>query len=351
LDKPAAECTTGGVRLIRLSVSNSSKIGLCRTPNPVSAAVDFSSLRADPSAYDSSHILVRFNAETGTADTIRGLQAAVPLPGTELGPSLTLVPGLREVCLDPGETIEAALAEYRNDPQVVYAEPDYTVTAQLTPSDPMFSSLYGMQNIHAPAAWDNTTGSGRTIVAVIDTGIDYNHPDLYLNVWINQANIPSTVRAQLLDVDGDGAITFCALNDPRNIGPGKITDLNGDGRIDAGDILMPIAKGGWSTGPTDDLIGWDFANNDNNPMDDNGHGTHVSGTIGAVGSNGVGVVGVNWTCQLMALKFLNANGSGSTSAAISALNLAVANGRSFPTTAGAAERFRSPCRMPSIAPG
>jgi subtilisin-like proprotein convertase family protein len=163
-------------------------------------------------------------------------------------------------------------------------------------------------------------------VAVIDTGMDYNHPDLYLNVWINQANIPTDVRARLIDVNGDGIISFRDLNDPRNIGPGKITDLNGDGRIDAGDILMPMAQGGWSTGPSDDLIGWDYANNDNDPMDDDGHGTHVSGTIGAVGNNGIGVAGVDWNVQIMPLKFLGADGSGFLSGAVSALYYAVAHG-------------------------
>src|SRR5207248_3351752 len=107
--------------------------------------------------------------------------------------------------------------------------------------------------------------------------------------------------------------------------------LNGNGRIDGGDILKPASQGGWANGVSDDgdtahvddLIGWNFVTNTNNPYDDNGHGTHVAGIIGANGNNGVGVAGVNWNTQIAALKFLDSSGSGTTSAAIAALNYAV----------------------------
>src|SRR5262249_51613619 len=199
------------------------------------------------------------------------------------------------------------------DPGVAFAEPDYQVSAAVIPNDPSFSSLYGLNNtgqtgglndadIDAPEAWDITKGSTKTVVGVIDTGIDYTHIDLYQNVWINQGEIPLAVKAVLQDIDGDGLITFRDLNDSRNQGAGKITDLDGDGRITAADILKPTSQGGWadginedgntnSTGTisyTDDLVGWNFVSNTNNPFDDNGHGTHVSGTIGAMGNNGTG---------------------------------------------------------------
>src|SRR5262249_34898549 len=145
--------------------------------------------------------------------------------------------------------------------------------------------------------------------------------------------IPSAIKAKLTDVDGDGLITFRDLNNGVNQGAGKITDLNADGYIDAGDILKPTSQGGWSDGSdgdgngyVDDLVGWDFANNDNDPFDDNGHGTHVAGTIGAVGNNGRGVAGINWNVQMAALKFLAADGSGSLSGATAALRYAVAKG-------------------------
>lgn len=242
----------------------------------------------------------------------------------------TTVGTVEVVSVQPGQTLQQLRALY---PDAVHIEPDLPVQIDLTPNDPGYNSLYGMRIIDAPAAWDTSTGSAAMSVAVIDTGIDYTHPDLYLNIWINQREIPPHIRANLIDINGDGLITFHDLNDPRNQGPGKITDLNGNGRIDAGDILRPLSQGGWATGTDtagngyiDDLVGWNFVNNTNNPFDDNGHGTHVAGTIGAIGNNGRGVVGVNWEVQMAALKFLSASGSGSTSGAIAALNYAVNNG-------------------------
>jgi subtilisin family serine protease len=168
------------------------------------------------------------------------------------------------------------------------AEPDYLSGLQRTPNDPSYGSLWGLNNtgqsggtadadIDGPEAWDVQVGTRATIVAVIDTGVDYNHPDLAANMWRND------------DVAGDG--------------------LDND-----------------ANGFVDDVYGYDFANNDSNPMDDEGHGTHVAGTIGAVGNNGVGVTGVNWNTRIMALKFLDANGSGATSNAVRALNYAIDNG-------------------------
>jgi subtilisin family serine protease len=229
--------------------------------------------------------------------------------------------------------------------------------ATVTPNDPSFSSQWDLSNtgqfggtpgadIHATQAWSVTTGSAATVVAVIDTGVDYDHPDLYQNIWINQAEIPLPRLRNLVDVDHDGYISFADLNNPFNQGVGKITDVNGDGRIDAADILAPMALdshgddtglGGWAHNSTqdgdtahpDDLIGWNFVNNTNKPFDDNGHGTHVSGTIGAMGNDGVGVTGINWSVSIMALKFLDASGSGYVSNATAALDYAVAHGASI----------------------
>ena len=127
-----------------------------------------------------------------------------------------------------------------------------------------------MPQIHAPDAWDISTGSTDVVVAVIDTGIDYSHPDLAANIW----SAPSAFTVQV----GGGAIT-CAAG----------------------------------------THGFNAINNLCDPMDDANHGTHVSGTIGGTGNNGAGVVGVNWTASIMGLKFLNGSGSGYTSDAVKAI--------------------------------
>jgi subtilisin family serine protease len=269
---------------------------------------------------------------------------------------------VHKVVLDKGVTVEQALADYKSRANVAVAEADQVVSVAATiPNDPLFPHDYGLNNtgqpipgdpyvgtpgtpdadIDAPEAWDITRGSMTTTVAIIDTGIQYTHNDLYLNIWINQGEIPPDIRARLTDVDGDGVITFRDLNNSVNQGPGKITDLNGNGYIDGGDLIKPRAQGGWADGInqdassepagtsyTDDLIGWDFLNHDNDPWDDNvdSHGTHVAGTIGAIANNGRGVAGVNWFVQMAALKFLPASGGGLTSDAAAALDYAVAKG-------------------------
>ncbi|MEO1998208.1 MAG: S8 family serine peptidase, partial [Planctomycetaceae bacterium] len=229
--------------------------------------------------------------------------------------------------------MQTALA---NNPFVDYVEPDYEINLALTPNDPRFTSgeLWGLHNggssggvvdadIDAPDAWDLTTGSTQFGIGVIDTGIDYTHEDLYLNIWLNQAEIPSG-KSGVADIDSDGLITFYDLNDVSN--SSYTSDVNSNGYIDGGDLLNDSS---WengtdedSNGYIDDLIGWDFANNDNDPYDDNAHGTHCAGTIAGIGDNATGVAGVNWVGQVAGLKFLTGGGSGSTSDAVSAVNYA-----------------------------
>ncbi len=179
----------------------------------------------------------------------------------------------------------AFVSALKSNGLIAAIEPNIVIQAQITPSDSTFSSLWGLNNtgqsgglldadIDAPEAWEYTTGSKNVVVAVIDTGVDFNHPDIRANMWVNPG-----------EVGGDGS------------------DNDGNGFVD-------------------DIHGYDFVNNDGSPMDDNGHGTHVAGTIGAVGNNAEGVVGVNWSVSIMALKFLNANGTGFISNAIKALNYA-----------------------------
>ncbi|MGQ9660706.1 MAG: S8 family serine peptidase [Kiritimatiellia bacterium] len=168
-----------------------------------------------------------------------------------------------------------AAAVYENDPRVRYVEPNYIVHALVVPNDPMFLNLWGMQRIRGPEAWDRTTGNPQIVVAVIDTGIRRTHEDLAPNMWANPDEIPGNG----LDDDGNGYV--------------------------------------------DDVYGWDFVNNDNDPNDDHFHGTHVAGTIGAVGNNGLGVVGVNWNVKLVAVKFLSASGSGTLANAVRAVDYTI----------------------------
>lgn len=187
----------------------------------------------------------------------------------------------------PDETPAALprlLAILGNEKQLIrYVEPDYVVRSQQTfPNDPLFNNLWGLNNlgnpsadISAPEIWDLTTGSPEIVIGAIDTGIDYNHPDLASNIWSNAGEVANGV-----DDDGNGYI--------------------------------------------DDIQGWNFNNDDNNPMDGQGHGTHTAGTIGAVGNNGVGVAGVAWRCQIIPLKFLDNSGYGVISDAADALTYVAA---------------------------
>ncbi len=223
-------------------------------------------------------ILVRFKEGAFPIDkaTAHALADGTPVREFEI------VDGLQLVKIPPWMDVDTAIQRYLQNPDVLYAEPNYIVQTQVIPDDPNFSSLWNLHNtgqsggtpdadIDAPEAWDITTGSSDVVVAVIDTGIDYNHEDLSANMFQNS------------------------------------DDCNSNGLDDEGN------------GFVDDCYGIDKVNDDSDPMDDNDHGTHVSGTIGAVGNNSIGVVGVNWHVNLMACKFLDAGGSGSTADAISCL--------------------------------
>ncbi|MGZ3694194.1 MAG: S8 family peptidase, partial [Bdellovibrionota bacterium] len=194
---------------------------------------------------------------------------------------------------DTAAFLEAAT----HNPSIEYAEPNYimhvlgTRDSEVIPNDADFNKLWGMKNvgqkdsegttglvgadIGATKAWATTTGNKDIVVAVIDTGVDYTHPDLKDNIFVNTKEIPGNG----IDDDGNGFV--------------------------------------------DDVHGWNFAGvSTNDPMDDNEHGTHVSGTIGAKGNDGVGVAGVNWTTSILPVKFLTGAGSGTLEDAVKAIQYA-----------------------------
>ena len=157
--------------------------------------------------------------------------------------------------------------EYNNDDNVIYAEPNYIVNTYLYPNDPDFNYQWALDqfsdcDIDAPEAWSIEAGNENIIIAIIDTGVDYTHPDLVENIWFNSDEILDGI-----DNDDNGYI--------------------------------------------DDVVGWDFVNDDNDPLDDYGHGTHCAGIASAVTDNNVGIAGVCWNCSIMSLKGLDEFGYGS----------------------------------------
>jgi len=189
-----------------------------------------------------------------------------------------ILPGMYSIQFAAGSPVTEKIKEFQAASQIAYIEPDYIVTAFHTPNDPMFSQQYSHQLAQSPQAWDMGMGSKKVVVAVIDTGLDNTHPDLAANVWVNPGEIPNNG----IDDDGDGYV--------------------------------------------DDVNGWNFAANTNNVMADDAphfHGTHTAGILGAVGDNGIGVIGASPNVSIMPLKFLTSTGSGNVSDAVKAIGFAI----------------------------
>ena len=289
-----------------------------------------------PSSSPPQEETLNLQLEPGPVGAFSQLTALIAAEGATV--QATTVAGLYELQV-PTENITQLALNLAANPAVLYADPTQTVSALTVPNDPDFTNgdewqLNGTWGINAPGAWNVTTGSDQVIVADTDSGIAYNNSDLYDNVWINQAEIPSAALSNLTDVYNDGVITFTDLNNAVNQGAGKIVDTNGDGIITATDLLASTSAGGWADNSTedgdtahpDDLVGWNFASDNNNPIDQYGHGTFTAGEIGAVGNNGIGVAGTDWNVQLMPVQFLDSSGNGTDIGAAEAIDYAVDHG-------------------------
>lgn len=235
-----------------------------------------------------SEIFVRFRPGVSQSE-IQSLTARL---NDEVEDETESVSGLSLIEDEDGKDPASVVAEYRALPEVEYAEPVFEIHLEeatetfkpVLPNDPRFDEQWALANdgqnggtsgadIKATGAWAETTGSKKVVVAVLDSGVDYTHPDLLNNIWKRPENIKGYQDRSL--------------------------------------------------GYVDDATGYDALENDGDPMDENGHGTHCAGIIGAEGGNNEGITGVNWTVQIMPLRFMDANGSGTTKDAIEAINYVI----------------------------
>jgi subtilisin family serine protease len=219
-------------------------------------------------SYKADEVLVRF--KSGTASS--RVAAVHATHSTQVVREFRVPSNLQLVQVPQSVTVEDAIAAYQSDPEVLYAEPNYVYELNVAPNDPSFSQLYGLHNtgqnggavdadINAPEAWNITKGSDSVTIGVLDTGVDYTHSDLSPNIFTN----PGEIAGNGIDDDDNGWI--------------------------------------------DDVHGINATAESGNPMDTNGHGTHVSGTIAARGNNAIGVVGVNWNAKIVSCKAFNPSGA------------------------------------------
>jgi subtilisin family serine protease len=243
-----------------------------------------------------SEVLVRFRQGT----TLERIREIALRKHDLIEDRIESVNGLVAIEDKDGLDVDAVVNEYRALPDVEYVEPNYAISldpepqgilppsyldsAASGPNDPMFGDQWSLKNtgqrggtpeadISALAAWEKTKGSEKVVVAVLDSGVDYTHPDLINNMWVRPPNMARYSDDEL--------------------------------------------------GTIDDAHGFNAVTDTGDPMDDNGHGTHCAGIIGAEGDNDKGIAGVNWKVEIMPLKFIGSNGSGTTKDAIEAINYVI----------------------------
>lgn len=235
--------------------------------------------------YKDGELLVKFKSGVKAASSAAVHQAA----GATVIRKYATIQNLEQVKLPQGLSVKDAVMQYMSSPGVEYAEPNYIRKLDtVIPNDTYFANQWSFWNtgqyaygiagadIKMAEGWDVTIGSGDITVAVLDTGIDYGHNDLVWNIW---RDLGETSCTDAIDNDGNGYV--------------------------------------------DDCIGWNFVDNNSDSMDDNGHGTHVAGVIGAKGNNSTGIAGVMWLTNMMALKVCDANGSCDVGAEIAAIDYAI----------------------------
>jgi len=226
---------------------------------------------------------VALTAESLATDKRRYIVQFQMGEGASVEAESSSLPAIKNLLADDSSVVELSedeILRLKSLGNIRSIEEDQIYHAYELPNDPYFTNSlqYGLETTHgidAVTAWDKTVGSDDIVVGVIDTGITLNHPDLIDNLWTNKGEIPNNN----IDDDGDGYV--------------------------------------------DDVHGYNFEGENADPSDDNEHGTHVSGIIGARGDNSVGVVGVNWRVKLLPIKVLDSNGSGYLSTIAEGIDYAI----------------------------
>jgi thermitase len=274
----------GGVRHWKKAMERSSQL----VPYPKQQPDDRENKADDEDDANKVEVLVRFRAGT-TREIIDRITREF---NDEVEDRIESVDGLDVIADEDGQSAADVVAQYRALPEVEYAETNSEIVLDhedrgrkhVHADDEMFSRQWGLANggengglagadISAMRAWSVTRGSDQVVVAVIDSGVDYTHPDLVNNIWTR----PEIIKAY------------------------EDEDL----------------------GAVDDQHGFNLVDDDGDPMDENGHGTHCAGIIGAEGGNGIGIAGVNWNVKIMPLRFMDGDGAGTTKDAIEAINYVI----------------------------